>query len=269
MKNFNYSMPMSNLKSMAWPFLQRAGRYIASIGMQASGSIANVFDGLFSNQHFSWRCFYRSCLASFLSVAACFLTMLGVMGIDSLSNVYRNSQLNFGQRIQGAGFEFSSAEYLVWVLVIPLVMNLLPDYMALYKTRHLMGWVGQRKTFWSAGCALIIDQVGTYLSFFLGLLLATIVVMAGVLGGELVWEVFQEPGGVTSSVSGHLLHLLAAMNQPVVMIPCVVSTFFSSFWLWLFGFSIIFPKISDIGSWLGNRIRILSAPSLDFIPKSK
>ncbi len=252
-------MSDSERSSASWNFIQRVWCFFSSVGRQASSSIVNVFDGLFCRQHFSWRCFRRSCMASLISVAVCFLTMLSVIGHESLLNIYRNSLSSFGQRIQGVGFEFSPSEYLVWVLVIPFVMNLLADYLALYKTRQLMGWVMRQKTAWSACGALLIDQAGTYLCFFLGLLLATIVVMAGLLGMGLVWEAVQETEGVLQSAGGHLLHLLAAMNQPVVMIPCVVSTFFSSFWLWLFGLSIFIPKISEAGAWVGNRIRMNSA----------
>jgi len=250
-------MLVQDQSSSSWAFPKRLGRLIASVGDQASSSIVNVFDGLFCEQHFSWRCFRRSCLASLISVAICILIMLGVVGTDSLFNLYRNSLSNFGQRIQSAGFGFSPSEYLFWVLVIPFVMNLLADYLALYKTRQLMAWVKQQKTAWSACSALIIDQVGTYFCFFLGLLLATVVVMCGILGVGFVWEAGQETGALQSA-GGHLLHLLAAMNQPIVMIPCVVSTFFSSFWLWLFGLSILIPKISEFGTWVGSRIRMPS-----------
>lgn len=250
------SMLVQDPSSSSWTFPKRLGRLITSVGGQASNSIVNVFDGLFCEQHFSWRCFRRSCLASLISVAVCILTMLSVVGTDSLFNLYRNSLSNFGQRIQSAGFGFSPSEYLFWVLVIPFVMNLLADYLALYKTRQLMAWVERQKTAWSACSALIIDQVGTYFCFFLGLLLATIVVMCGLLGVGFVLGGFQTTQGLVQSTGGHLLHLLAAMNQPVVMIPCVVSTFFSSCWLWLFGLSILIPKISEAGIWVGNRMRM-------------
>ena len=242
-----------------WTLLQRFGRFIGSVGGQASSSIVNVFDGLFCEQHFSWRCFRRSCLASLISVAVCILIMLSVVGTDSLLNIYRNSLSSFGQRIQDVGFSFSASEYLFWVLVIPFVMNLLADYLALYKTRLLMGWIQRQKTAWSACSAFIIDQAGTYLCFFLGLFLATVVVMGGLFGVGFVMGGFQTTQGSVQSAGGHLHHLLAAMNQPVVMIPCVVSTFFSSFWLWLFGLSILIQKISEVGTWVGSRIRMNAA----------
>lgn len=260
MINLKHDLSDSEQSSASWTIPQRVWRFISSVGRQAPGSIVNVFDGLFCDQHFSWRCFRRSCLASLISVGFCFLAMVSVVGTNSLFNIYRNSLSSFGQRIQSSGFSFSASEYLFWVLAIPFVMNLLADYLALYKTRQLMAWVKRKKTAWSAGSALLIDQVGTYLCFFLGLLLATTLVMAGLLGMGLVGEAVQGPGGVVQSTGGHLLHLLAAMNQPVVMIPCVVSTFFSSFWLWLFGLSILVPKISEVGIWLGNRIRMNTTP---------
>ena|GEM_PF-5157257 len=256
MINFKWGMPFSGYTLKAWIFLCRLGGSIDSVGRQASCSIVSVFDGLFCDQHFSWRCFRRSCLASLISVGVCSLAMVSVVGTGSLFNIYQNSLLSFGQRIQGAGFGFSASEYLFWVLVIPFVMNLLADYLALYKTRRLMGWMKQQKTAWSTCSAFIIDQVGTYLCFFLGLLLATIVVLVGLLGMGFVWEAVQGTQGLVQSAGGHLLHLLAAMNQPVVMIPCVASTFFSSFWLWLFGLSILVPKISEVGVWIGNRLRM-------------
>ncbi len=254
------SMFMQDQNTSSWAFPKRLGRLIVSVGGQASSSIVNVFDGLFCEQHFSWRCFRRSCLASLISVAVCILTMLSVVGTDSLFHLYQNSLSNFGQRIQDSGFGFSPSEYLFWVLVIPFVMNLLADYLALYKTRLLMAWIRRQKTAWSTCSALIIDQVGTYLCFFLGLLLATVVVICGLLGVGFVLEGFQMTQGSVQSAGGHLLHLLAAMNQPVVMIPCVVSTFFSSFWLWLFGLSILIPKISEVGTWFSSRIRMNATP---------
>lgn len=240
-------------------FSGRFGRLIATVGGQASSSIVNVFDGLFCEQHFSWRCLLRSCLASLISVAVCILIMLSVVGFDSLIYIYRNSSSSFGQRIQNFGFSFSTSEYLFWVLAIPLVMNLLADYLALYKTRRLLSWMRRQKTVWSACSGFLIDQAGTYLCFFLGLLVTTLVVIVGLLGVGFVWEAIQETEGAIPSMGGHLLHLLAAMNQPVVMIPCVMSTFFSSFWLWLFGLSILIPKIAEVGPWVSSRIRMSSA----------
>ncbi len=260
MINFKGGMSFSGYTLKAWIFLCRLRGSIGSAGHQASCSIVSVFDGLFCDQHFSWCCFRRSCLVSLISVSACFFAMVGVVGADSLVSIYRSSLSSFGQRIQDAGFSFSASEYLFWILIIPFVMNLLADYLALYKTRQLMGWVRRQKTAWSACSALIIDQGGTYLCFFLGLLLATIVVMAGLLGIGFVEEAVQGTEVLVQSTGGHLLHLLAAMNQPVVMIPCVVSTFFSSFWLWLFGLSILIPKISEFGNWASSRIRMPSTP---------
>lgn len=260
MKNDKGSMSISNQKAEAWSFLRRVGHYITLAGDQASGSIVNVFNGLFFDQHFSWACFRRSCLASLMSVAVCFLIMLSVVGMESLDHIYQNSLASFGKRVQKVGYGFSPTEYLFWVLAIPFVMNLLADYLALYKTRRLIGWVQRRKTACGAFSALILDQAGTYLCFFLGLAVATIAVMVGMLGLGVVWEPIQGTEGLFQSMGGHLLHLLAAMNQPIVMIPCVVSTFFSSFWLWLFGLSIVVPKISEVGIWIGNRVRISTAP---------
>ncbi len=260
MINFKGGMSFSGYTLKAWIFLCRLRGSIGSAGHQASCSIVSVFDGLFCDQHFSWCCFRRSCLVSLISVSACFFAMVGVVGADSLVSIYRSSLSSFGQRIQEAGFSFSASEYLFWILIIPFVMNLLADYLALYKTRQLMIWVRRHKTAWSAGIALLIDQAGTYLCFFLGLFLATILVMVGLLGVGITWEWFQGTGEFIPSAGGHLLHLLAAMNQPVVMIPCVVSTFFSSFWMWLLGFSILVPKISEVGTWVGNRVRMTFAP---------
>ncbi|MEC4675259.1 MAG: hypothetical protein VST68_13805 [Nitrospirota bacterium] len=181
--------------------------------------------------------------------------MGSVLGTERLFREYHHSANVFGQRIQDAGFVFSGTEYVLWVLTMPLVMNLVGDYLALYKTRKLIDWVQSTKSIWKSCVAFFIDQVGVYLCFFLGLFLVTLFIVTGIFMANFSLEGFHTIQGPFHTTASHLLHLLAAMNQPVVMLPCVVSTFFSSVWLWLYCLSVICPKIAEAGSVVGSRLR--------------
>lgn len=218
-----------------------------SIRVNASASIHRVFVGLFCAEHFTWQCLIRSCVASLLTVGCCFLAMVSVMGTGRIMYEFQSSASAFGQRIGATAFEFSPSEYLIWVLFVPFVMNVVADYLALYKTRKLINWIEMDKSPWKAGAAFFIDQAGTYVCFFAGLFVTSAVLVLGLLGISVALEGVQSTVGPILSTSGHVLHLVSAMNQPVVMIPCVVSTFFSSVWLWLYGLSILLSRLPQLG----------------------
>jgi len=181
--------------------------------------------------------------------------MGSVLGTGRLFQEYHHSANLFGQRIQDAGFVFSESEYYLWVLTMPLVMNLLGDYLALYKTRKLIDWVKSTKSIWKSCMAFLIDPVGIYICFFLGLFLVTFFIVFGLFVVNFSLAGFQTFQASLQTTANHLLHLLAAMNQPVVMVPCVVSTFFSSIWLWLYCFSVIYPKIAGVMSRVRSPLR--------------
>ena len=83
-------------------------------------TFAKVFDRVFGDHHLSWLCFGRSCIASWFSVLLVMIwTGTGLSFVSSLLDIYH---------------------LLVWWLLCSLV-NMLPDYVSLLKTRLVLHWM--------------------------------------------------------------------------------------------------------------------------------
>jgi hypothetical protein len=79
----------------------------------------DAFDAVFGAQHLTWRCFKRSCLASYATVG--FLTVLW-LALFAEDIKFVNPTL---------------FEILLWIAMV-LFINILPDYVSLLKTRYVI-----------------------------------------------------------------------------------------------------------------------------------
>ena len=91
---------------------------------------ASLFDRVFTERHLSWRCFFRSSVASFAAVVVISLTVAAVDPSISLTLPTVDPTISVGL------FE---GVFLIYLLLFSLVINLLPDYLSLYETRLALG----------------------------------------------------------------------------------------------------------------------------------
>lgn len=101
-------------------------------------SFCDLFDALFGENHLSWRCIWRSALASLIAVTLMFLLM-GSVGL-------------YGLRLE-EGLS-------LWtVLGLALAVNLVADYISLLETRWLLGRLQHVRSVWLQILALLADLV--------------------------------------------------------------------------------------------------------------
>jgi hypothetical protein len=203
-------------------------------------TFAKVFDRVFGVRHLSWKCFWRSCVASY----SLYLLVLFLYSLAS-------AQLNLIKAV----FEL---RWLFVTLIFPFVMNALPDYVALLSTRLVLA--GMRRT--DKGVAWIILLA-------LDLWLTTVIVMfpvmllnAAITGGVHPVNLFTYCKLCTVHVLTFLKYtfLIARDSGGYVIFPA----FFTSIWLWLYagsGFLLKAARRFDIGfDWFNRKFDIEKKP---------
>lgn len=96
-------------------------------------TFARVFDRVFGKKHLSWKCFWRSCVAS---------SIMTLFGLLLFLGLYRQDESSFPATFGGISLDWSFRWWINEVLVfLPLavVANAFPDYLSLLKTRYLLG----------------------------------------------------------------------------------------------------------------------------------
>jgi hypothetical protein len=104
-----------------------------------SRSFCALFDAVFGARHLSWRCFWRSTVASLAAVAL----IWALMGGAGLIGLRLESDLSLGR-----------------LLLYALAVNVVADYVSLLETRWLLGRL-HRWTGWQQALALVADLIVT------------------------------------------------------------------------------------------------------------
>src|SRR5216684_3595570 len=82
-------------------------------------TFAKVFDRVFGTKHLSWKCFWRSCVASYLIV------FIVISWESSRPSTYASTE--------------SPLEFAMTILYYSFFGNVLPDYVSLLETRYVLG----------------------------------------------------------------------------------------------------------------------------------
>ncbi len=198
-----------------------------------------IFDRIFGKNHLSFKCFFRSCIASLCAVSILTLILTGPTGLD----------------LDLDGFELKD---FVEVLSLVCMVNLIPDYLSLLETRIVLGYM---KAFRLVGClfALLIDVVATALIFYLGSCVYAISLMEFDCTDILSLSFFKD-------ILGYILDIAMFWQDKelsIFAIP-IYSTFFTSIWIWLFCLSsVVIKGISLTGvsiRWAGKFFDIDKKP---------
>jgi hypothetical protein len=200
-------------------------------------TFANLFDRVFGKKHLSWRCFWRSCLASF---AAVFITFLASGGIHAWKNDYLTAPTLAG-----------------WAVLI-LVINVLPDFLSLLESRLVLAMMGRTQKAVNWILLILIDFVLTFgIAFFACLVFAW-------LGGLFVYVYDQEPERPPLSQSIFVARKIIGSGFGAATAMWFYPAFFTSIWLWLYagsGFLLKAARRFDIGfDWFNRRFDIERRP---------
>jgi hypothetical protein len=92
-----------------------------------ASAFASAFDSVFGHRHVSWKCFFRSILATLACIAI-------VLFIWALVRPYQVSQLLSGENV--------FIEMLL-IFIATSILNLIPDYISLLQTRYCVSLISR------------------------------------------------------------------------------------------------------------------------------
>ena len=110
-------------------------------------SFSDLFDSLFGKRHLTWRCFYRSCVAS---TVVAILTWIFII-------LTGNSAFVLGARFAVRHISHLDAATIWFLGAMLLFVNYIPDYVSLLETRFLLSIAHSIKTYKGMTCLLLID----------------------------------------------------------------------------------------------------------------
>ena len=207
---------------------------------------ALLFDRIFGERHLSFKCFFRSCIASAISVAILFLIYISIH--------YR---------------EFSSytdSDKTVMLLAIGSLMailNFVPDYISLLETRIIIKWMSRAHKSSRLAIFFVFDFIIT------GLI---IIVALSILLLFIFWaESISDHEKVLRILGYSFLFRKAGPYTPYTFGIFIYSTYFTSVWIWLYVISgILVRGTASFGSlfkWLKKVLDIENQPfrSIGFV----
>lgn len=225
-------------EEVAKPKTKRAiSKWLQNIKME--GILANwpvqfisMFDGIFGERHFSWRCFRRSCIASFVSV---------VIVIFVLNALYSGD-------FKDVVSEYDILTILFVFISAPIVLNFISDYFSLLETRYLIKWITIKHSFSRVITLLIFDLLVTATIWFTWLILIGIPLISLDQNKRLI-EVMQDlPQDFWITISMFIAPVRQKHIGHLLMEPLFYSSFFTSAWLWIFVLSgLVVKLINKIG----------------------
>jgi len=190
-------------------------------------TFAMVFDRVFGEKHLSWKCFFRSCLASYAVVGVVIL----------LTSSPRNPL---------------TVEMIPYIMIYGLLANALPDYVSLLETRYLLGRMSHTQSALIWFVLIVTDLIVTAAIA----LLVTHIILS-------FWWVGDDPLSWRWTFSGfyeHFTDFHQANTATIFFFPA----FFTSIWLWLYagsGFLLKAARRFDIGfDWFNRKFDIEKKP---------
>jgi hypothetical protein len=257
-------------------------------------TFVRVFDRVFGTKHLSWKCFWRSAVASVVTATIVYLALLGKTS-STLFTVFGAGVAIFLNRV-------AVPTWAAWV-IFSLIFNIVPDYLSLLKTRRLLGIVVRSRSACRTASILAMDAL---LTMVIALVPVTaigvtalreydrsILAQAAQLPPQdfakfesIVRQQLNVPNRKASAVSKRILDgamgiieakrsgdertqwriLLSVFLWPFALaaMSIIAPAFFTSVWLWLYvgsGFLIqAAPRFDVAFQWLNRKLDIERRP---------
>ncbi|NIR86336.1 hypothetical protein GWO13_01720, partial [Candidatus Bathyarchaeota archaeon] len=188
-------------------------------------TFAHWFDRVFGEKHLSWRCFFRSCLASLVAVVLVTLVWAAL----------RPQELRL--ILKGFWLAPSMLKLTQNILFYFLVLNLLPDYVSLLETRYMIKLMAKSNSVIRHITLLVLDAVVTmFIAAVLPLLLALFSVSMVSAQPISLQTYLAEVLPLTSN------SLIIGFGAPFLAI-CFYTAFLTSVWIWLYALSAVLLKV--------------------------
>ena len=207
-----------------------------------SGNFTVLFDRVFGERHLSWRCFFRSSLASLVFVLCVYL--------GAASFTLDNSIERSPEYLPKVG----DVRHILWYIAF---FNLIPDYLSLLETRWAITWARSSGRFlW----VIVADAVLTGLisaAFIIGVVLTPPLIevaVTPVTTGDLTTRLFG--GELSGWLRGLFVDFGTDPREPGFAI-FFYSAFFTSIWLWLYAASVLLSRLLlRMNDGLGFMLRV-------------
>jgi len=190
-----------------------------------------IFDNIFGSKRLSLPFFFKSCIASIFSV-----TILILIYEIITREVIREFEVNW--------------DFVFTTYIIGGMINFIPDYLSLLETRYILGKMKGSRTVLKTAGFLFLDLVVSFLIICGALWLVGSLAMFSPIGFRHFLYI------VTNSLS--------MTGTEKVFSIFFYSTFFTSIWIWLYGFSGVCMKgvnrISLIFRWVKGTLNIANKP---------
>lgn len=195
---------------------------------------------MFGQKHFTWRCFVRSCLASFLSVFAVSLLWWILRPADFYSFLH-------GAELRDSWWFF---------LAFLLITNVIPDYFSLLESRYVIKRISQSSSYFQVVLWLLGDLIIT----------ATIAVVSFSIAiacyNEYVIRLFSE-GLWKEFLKG--IHMVIELGIPLLPVNerdvtpglFFYSTFFTSAWVMLHLLSMFLIAVSNVVGRFTSKLKVI------------
>jgi len=211
-----------------------AAKSISQTIVESPRWFIEVFDRIFGDRHLTWRCFWRSCVASLMAVSVMTVTWAV---LDPIS---------CQQFLLHKGIDAFST-----IFILAFFLNLVPDYISLLETRWIFRKVahaGMKELI----VLLVLDVIITGGIFVCGI---TIILI-------LISYINRDPAGVAELVDGvpeilSELILFRTVDDSLSFGIFFYSTYFTSFWLYLFIAASIATKLLYSLGHTGNQVLAL------------
>lgn len=224
-------------------------------------TFAKVFDRVFGKKHLSWKCFGRSCMASFVSMLVLFV-------LDALFRPGLPVPVELS-----ATYKPSIFSILAWtpklippLLLTSIVANFLPDYFSLLETRWILKAMrSSTGMMWIVmlGADLLVTIVIALIAASVGLFMYSVVSVGRtfeISGKVLVFTFSHALIGPRGLWPPWWIRYLVSQNGILWIYPA----FFTSIWLWLYvgsGFLLKAARRFDIGfDWFNPHFDIERKP---------
>ena len=168
-----------------------------------SAQFCRLFDAVFTDKHFSVRCFVRSAVASLVAVLLLYVLFAEVLG-TALKD-------RFAQ-------EFETVS--LWqALLLGAAINILPDYLSLFETRWLLQRFERITSFWGQCAMLVVDAL---------------------LTGAVIWVGIAAYRAMVGEAPLTAVEMVALFS---VFSVFFYSTFLTSVWAWVYCLSTWFVRL--------------------------
>lgn len=224
--------PMLKKEIIQW--LRNSGS--ANLAATWPNTMPAVLDRVFGERHLSLKCFGRSCLASIVVVLA-----LALIYVVQDFEVIRASR--FAKEPLFNNSKFAGIGVVVFSITLSLFLNVIPDYIALLKTRYVLGWMTRQPTTIRKSLFFIIDSLLSACIAVISLLALTFVVVALMSYSRsqdvliTLIEVVRSDEFLNELITDVTYGLRLQVPPEEVPLPWGIffySTYMTSLWIWLY-----------------------------------